>query len=467
MSTKEGTPSPGTCKESVKIQCGSKEAELFFSKLKKQGKNITKCIKYGGKWVTPSEFETLAGSHARKWKQSIRCEGVQIGEWLATHSLDGGICSQASSQTLSTKEGLQVVDEAVERPGSANSQVPLTGTHSSIGDTGMLNTNAHTCSHVQSVDNASVSDLGMHNNSAFTCSHIFHCPLSDTQSAPSACTQHSPHSLREDQASICRHQLHAPFDVDQVLSSLEEKLSITIRAILSQAIESLKVHFEAKYQCLYKEIETLTNRVLQLEEVTPRDPTVSSNPPPLSPLQDSGEPISSSEIVSRTHSIQSQVNELSRTVTNQQHVIEMNERAKRERNILIVGLKENSESTEELVKTLLESQLGLCDVRFSNAKRLGRGSPSRPSPVLVSFESMVDKRKVMKAKRKLMGSDVYINNDLTKKQLQVERELKKQKQFLIKHHDYKEKRITIYKGKLWADRQLVTDSDLQKAGFSD
>ena len=75
---------------------------------------------------------------------------------------------------------------------------------------------------------------------------------------------------------------------------------------------------------------------------------------------------------------------------------------------------------------------------------------------------MVDERKVMKAKRKLMGSDVYINNDLMKKQLQVERELKKQKQFLIKHHYYKEKRITIYKGKLWADRQLVTDSDLQK-----
>ena len=83
MSTKEGIPSPGTCKESVKIQCGSKEAELFFSKLKKQGKNIIKCIKYGGKWVT-----------ARNWKQSIRCEGVQIGEWLATHTLDGGICSQ-------------------------------------------------------------------------------------------------------------------------------------------------------------------------------------------------------------------------------------------------------------------------------------------------------------------------------------------------------------------------------------
>lgn len=236
MSTKEGTPSPGTCKESVKIKCGSKEAELFLLKLKNQGKSISKCIKYGGKWVSPSEFETLAGSHARKWKQSIRCEGVQIGEWLATHLLDDGICSQVLTQPLSTKEG----QEVVERPGSALSQVQLPGTQpldkASISDTGMLNTNAHTSSHVQSIDNASASDLGMHNTSAFTCSHISHCPLSETQSNPSACTQHSPHSLREDQISGCRHQLDVPFDVDQVLSNLEEKLSVSIRAILSRAI---------------------------------------------------------------------------------------------------------------------------------------------------------------------------------------------------------------------------------------
>ena len=34
-------------------------------------------IKYG---VTPSEFEMLAGSHARKWKQSIKCDGKHLGE---------------------------------------------------------------------------------------------------------------------------------------------------------------------------------------------------------------------------------------------------------------------------------------------------------------------------------------------------------------------------------------------------
>ena len=92
----------------------------------------------------------------------------------------------------------------------------------------------------------------------------------------------------------------------------------------------------------------------------------------------------------------------------------MNHRAKRERNILIVVLKESSESTEELVKTLLESKLGLCDVRFSSVKRFGQGSPSRPSPVLVFFELVEDKRKVMKANFK-KETDVYINNDFTKK----------------------------------------------------
>ena len=55
-------------------------------KTKEAGKSINKCIKYGGKWVTPSEFETLAGSHARKWKQNIILLDVRVSKYYyATH----------------------------------------------------------------------------------------------------------------------------------------------------------------------------------------------------------------------------------------------------------------------------------------------------------------------------------------------------------------------------------------------
>ena len=65
----------------------------------------------------------------------------------------------------------------------------------------------------------------------------------------------------------------------------------------------------------------------------------------------------------------------------------------------------------------------------------------------------------------LAGSRIFLYNDLTPDQQAKERELRKKKPFLIKHHNYKDKKITIYKGKLWADRQSISDTDLQSAIF--
>ena len=66
----------------------------------------------------------------------------------------------------------------------------------------------------------------------------------------------------------------------------------------------------------------------------------------------------------------------------------------------------------------------------------------------------------------LAGSRNFINNDLSPDQQAKERELRKKKQFLIKYPNYKDKKITIYRGKLWADRQSISDTELQSAGYS-
>ena len=52
---------------------------------KKLGKGMSKCILYQGKWVNPSECETMAGIQARKWKQSIKYGGKPLSAWLAQH----------------------------------------------------------------------------------------------------------------------------------------------------------------------------------------------------------------------------------------------------------------------------------------------------------------------------------------------------------------------------------------------
>ena len=166
--------------------------------------------------------------------------------------------------------------------------------------------------------------------------------------------------------------------------------------------------------------------------------------------------------------MQTQVAEISVAVTNQQKFIERNDRERRDKNVVIIGLtEEDSERTETLVSDLFENRLSLSNVSVHKVTRLGKknGEIKSSRPVLVTFESIEDKRKVLSAKSKLSGSKVFINNDMTKDQQNIERELRKKKEFLIKHPQYKTKRVTIYKGKLWADRIMVTDEDIHSAGY--
>ena len=77
----------------VKIKCAGKVVELFPLKLERLGR-IKKCVKYSGKWTTPIEFDNVAGSHARKWRQSIKCNGKELGDWLFDHGLEPQDTSQ-------------------------------------------------------------------------------------------------------------------------------------------------------------------------------------------------------------------------------------------------------------------------------------------------------------------------------------------------------------------------------------
>lgn len=72
----------------------------------------------------------------------------------------------------------------------------------------------------------------------------------------------------------------------------------------------------------------------------------------------------------------------------------------------------------------------------------------------------------MKNRRKLAGTAIFINNDLTKDQRALEKNLREKKKFLSQHPTYKEKKITIYKEKLWADHQHISEADLQSLGYS-
>ena len=78
----------------IVITCGSLGGNLYLSKFDESKKSQSKCIVARGKWYSPSEFESLAGRKARKWRQSLHHQGKP----LAMFSISGSLSSQGSSQ---------------------------------------------------------------------------------------------------------------------------------------------------------------------------------------------------------------------------------------------------------------------------------------------------------------------------------------------------------------------------------
>ena len=66
----------------------------------------------------------------------------------------------------------------------------------------------------------------------------------------------------------------------------------------------------------------------------------------------------------------------------------------------------------------------------------------------------------------MAGTNIYVNNDLTKEQLTKDKQLRNLKRQLVKHQDFRSKRITIYRGELCVDGQPISTADLERAGLS-
>ena len=57
---------------------------IFFSFSRFASGGNGECIQLGEEWMTPNKFEIRAGSKAKKYKVSIKCEqGISIGEYIA------------------------------------------------------------------------------------------------------------------------------------------------------------------------------------------------------------------------------------------------------------------------------------------------------------------------------------------------------------------------------------------------
>lgn len=130
-----------------------------------------------------------------------------------------------------------------------------------------------------------------------------------------------------------------------------------------------------------------------------------------------------------TDDISALLNPVRDDITKLNERLDANERIIRKNNIVIRGIKEESNENyaqlEEIVLILLVNELKI-EINANNidyVRRLGRHSSNRARPILVRFVSFRYKRLVLSNKRILFSKKIYIEEDFSINELKKRREL--------------------------------------------
>jgi len=380
-----GTPQAIESEVCVTVKCGGKSGELFPHKLKRTGKSLSKCIKHGDRWFNPNEFECLAGMHhAKKWKQSIRCEGKPLGEWLAEFEKESSFESIHTQECARQPGNVQAKDVHVTVP---NNCTP----HNDVGE----------------------EDNGVHNtefneSACKSQSQQANLLTPSARSGENRCT--SPLSL-----SPCT-------DLNQLLKGLEAQLSASLKEIINSAIKALREHVETALQSFRIEVEALTARVLQLEKETPKSHAhgahdaigVSVSDEGVATKQESVLPNASVVSQDQLQELQLKVESLS---SKQVQLENEKEREKRKCNVLLGNLEESSdEEADELVEKVVQVLHNKLSTPHTPVQvmRIGKKVVGKNRLVLVRMNTFREKLQVLKAAKLLKGSSIYLMEDLSK-----------------------------------------------------
>ena len=219
--------------------------------------------------------------------------------------------------------------------------------------------------------------------------------------------------------------------------------------------------YQDKINSLKGTIKTLSDELRYLKSKEEPTGTVATSiaqaPVPSHPT----EPIALKEI-------KSQITELATSIENHQKLFETKECANRASNL---GLEESSveDNPINIVKDFLSDKLNLTNISIAQARRLGKVKQSsnntKHRPVLVTFSNSAERKQVLSNRSKLAGTQIYINFDLTKQQMNKEKQLREARRRLKQFEKFKDKQISIFHNKLYVDRSPITPDQLRAAGI--
>ena len=197
-----------------------------------------------------------------------------------------------------------------------------------------------------------------------------------------------------------------------LFQSLERKLLTSLQDLNTNALSSLTVHVEGEIQALRENFRILELRITKLEQVDKGG----QQSPCFVPISKDIDEAPTTLVSEFSAQIEKKVAQLMKTIEKQQKTIENAEREKKEQNVIIVGLNESEMNTETMIMSFFEEKLNiiLSPPPITNTKRLGHKNEEcipKTSPCCLSNTR---RQEVMKRKKLLAGTRVYINNDLTK-----------------------------------------------------
>jgi hypothetical protein len=110
----------------------------------------------------------------------------------------------------------------------------------------------------------------------------------------------------------------------------------------------------------------------------------------------------------------------------------------RKRNLLVEGIPEKTneswKETEQLIEQLF-NQLGLTvNPMVDDCFRIGKYAPGKVRPILIKLVKLKDKKMIMGNRKRLKGTKIYVNDDLSKDQRTKNAVLRKKEKELRKDH---------------------------------
>lgn len=114
---------------------------------------------------------------------------------------------------------------------------------------------------------------------------------------------------------------------------------------------------------------------------------------------------------------QKEKKELKTRVVKLEEKIEEMEKHKKKNNIIIKNIKIPDEKVREQTTEFFKQQLGV-NAEVEDAFKINR------DVILVKMTGWEEKMKIMRSKNNLRGTDIYIDNDMTKKEREIQRKLR-------------------------------------------